>query len=62
MSSDAFTQKLKQATRYLDEAEALLIGAGAGLSAAAGFDFSDKVQLARIIRACSRMASPSGSI
>ncbi|MBV5267166.1 MAG: hypothetical protein JZU67_01310 [Burkholderiaceae bacterium] len=47
MSSDPFTYKLEQAAKYLIEAEALLIGAGAGLSAAAGFDFTDKAQFAR---------------
>ena len=35
------------AAGYLRESEALMIGAGAGLSAAAGFDYTDRAQFAR---------------
>lgn len=39
--------KIKQTADCLSQAEALLIGAGAGMSAAAGFDFTDKTAFAR---------------
>jgi NAD-dependent SIR2 family protein deacetylase len=47
MSSEPYTRRLEMATKYLNDAEALWIGAGAGLSAAAGFDFTDKAAFAR---------------
>jgi len=41
------SDSLKLATAWLKDADAVLIGAGAGLSAAAGFNFADRVAFAK---------------
>jgi NAD-dependent SIR2 family protein deacetylase len=47
MSTSDLNFRINLAQQYLQQADALLIGAGAGLSAAAGFDFSDETAFAR---------------
>lgn len=47
MTIKSLHTRIEEAAVHLSGAEALLIGAGAGLSAAAGFDFTDKAQFAR---------------
>ena len=45
--SQMLEQKIDQAASFILDSDALMIGAGAGLSAAAGFNFSNKDQFAR---------------
>ena len=40
---DAVTESVKELHRCLEQAEAVVIGAGSGLSAAAGFTYSESV-------------------
>ncbi len=47
MEQITLDQRLEQASKYLDKAEVLLIGSGAGLSAAAGYDYSNKKDFAK---------------
>ncbi|MBF0543160.1 MAG: NAD-dependent protein deacetylase of SIR2 family [Candidatus Riflebacteria bacterium] len=47
MSQNGLNPRTDLAVKYLKEADALLIGAGAGLSAAAGFDFTDRTVFAK---------------
>lgn len=51
MSRDARDAALEQARRWLSESDRVLIGAGAGLSAAAGLDYGDTATFARLFPA-----------
>lgn len=43
----AYQHAIAQAAQWLHDADAVLIGAGAGLSAAAGYDFTDRAAFAK---------------
>jgi NAD-dependent SIR2 family protein deacetylase len=47
MPDDSFESRIEQATSLLANCDALLIGAGAGLSAAAGYDFTNPERFSR---------------
>ena len=42
-SQQAYEERIHQATRLIHEADAILIGAGAGLSTAAGLQYGGKL-------------------